>query len=51
MTIFYKEVYKQQWFQKGLFIVLEEFCHKYLQVSLQGYSALTWSHEHAPHEP
>jgi hypothetical protein len=49
--IFYKEVYKRQWYRKGLLIVLEEFCDEYLQMSHEGYSALTWHHEHNPQEP
>jgi hypothetical protein len=48
MSIFYEEVYEQKWYQKGLHIVLEEFREEYLQVSLQGYSALTWHHEYTP---
>jgi hypothetical protein len=40
MTIFYKELLEQKWYQEGLLIVLEEFCNEYLQVSHQGYSAL-----------
>jgi hypothetical protein len=51
MCIFYEKVYKQKWYQKGLLITLEESHEKYLQVSLQGYSALTWRHEHNPPEP
>ncbi len=51
MCIFCKEVYKQKWYQKRLLIVLQEFRNKYLQVSHQGYSALTWHHEHDPQEP
>ena len=38
--IFYKEVYKQKWHQKGLIILLEEFRKEYLQVSHQGFFAL-----------
>ncbi len=37
--------------RKELLIALEEFRDKYLQVSHQGYSALTWCHEHEPQEP
>ncbi len=51
MCIFNEEVYKQKWYQKGLPILLEEFRDEYLQVSHQGYSALTWHHEHNPQEP
>jgi hypothetical protein len=50
MCVFYKEVYEQKWNQKGLLIALEEFRDKYLQVSHQEYSALTWHHEHDPQE-
>ncbi len=49
--IFYKEVYKQKWYRKGLLIVLEEFRDEYLQVSHQEFSAQTWRHEHNPQEP
>jgi hypothetical protein len=50
--IFYKEVYEQKWYRKGLLIALEEFHDEYLQVSHQGYSALTpGHHEHNPQEP
>ncbi len=48
--IFYKEVYKQKWYQKWLLITLKESHAEYLQVSLQGYSVLTWGHEHEPKE-
>jgi hypothetical protein len=50
MSIFYEEVYKQKWYQKGILIALEEFHNKYLQVSLQGYSTPSWCHEHEPQE-
>jgi hypothetical protein len=33
--IFYKEVYEQKWYQKGLLVALEEFHNEYLQVSYQ----------------
>jgi hypothetical protein len=40
-TYFYKEVYKQKWYQKELLIaLLEESRKEYLQVSLQADSAL-----------
>ncbi len=48
---FYKEIYEQKWYQKGLLIALEEVRNKYLQASCQGFSALTWRHEHDPQEP
>jgi hypothetical protein len=37
---FYKEVYKQKWYRKGVIIRLDKFRDKYLQVSHQGFSAL-----------
>ncbi len=37
--------------RKELLITLEEFRNEYLQVSHQGYSALTWRYEHKPQEP
>jgi hypothetical protein len=40
--IFYKEVYEQKHYRKGLLIALEEFRNKHLQVSHQGFSALTY---------
>jgi hypothetical protein len=49
--IFYKEVYEQKWYQKGLLIGLEEFQDEYLQVSHQEFSALMWCHEQDPQEP
>ncbi len=49
---FYKEVYEQKWYWKGLLIGLLEESHKeYLQVSLQADSALTRHHEQMPQEP
>ncbi len=49
---FYKGVYKQKWYQKGLLIALLEESHEeYLQVSLQADSALTRCHEKKPKEP
>jgi hypothetical protein len=51
MCIFYKEVYEWEWYHEGLLIMLEEFRDKYLQVSHQGFSTLTWRHEHDPQEP
>ncbi len=43
---FYKEIYKQKWYWKGLLItLLEESCKEYLQVPLQADSALTHCHE------
>jgi hypothetical protein len=49
-SIFYKEVYNQKWYQKGLLIALKESHEEYLQVSHKGYSALTWHHEYKPQE-
>ncbi len=49
--IFYKEVYVQKWYRKGLLIAFEEFPNKYLQVSHQGFSPIMWCHEHDPQEP
>jgi hypothetical protein len=37
--------------KKGLLIVLEGSHEEFLQVSLHGYSALTWHHEQKPQEP
>jgi hypothetical protein len=48
--VLYMEVYKGKWYRKGPLIVLEEFRNKYLQVSHQGFSALTWHHEHKTQE-
>ncbi len=49
---FYKGVYKQKWYRKGLLIaLLEESCKEYLQVSLQADSALMHCHEKTPQEP
>ncbi len=49
--ILFKEFYKQKWYRKGLIIVLlEESYKEYLQVSLQGYSALMHCHEQTPQE-
>ncbi len=50
---FYKEFYKQKWYQNGLLIaLLEESRKEYLQVSLQADSALTLRHEqHASGTP
>jgi hypothetical protein len=46
MRKFYKEIYKQKWYQKGLLIeLLEESRKEYLQASLQADSALTCHHE------
>jgi hypothetical protein len=45
MYFFYKEVYMQKRYQKGLLYVLDEFRKENLQVSHQGYSALMWRHE------
>jgi hypothetical protein len=50
-SLFYKEVYKQRWYQKGLLIAPSESHKEYLQMSLQGYSALTCCHEHEPQKP
>jgi hypothetical protein len=36
---------------KGLLIALQESHKEFLQVSLQGYSTLTWHHEHKPQKP
>ncbi len=48
---FYKEMYKQKWYRKGLLIALLEESHKeYLQVSLQVDSALMCCHEQKPQE-
>ncbi len=46
-----KEIYKRKWYWKGLLIVLEEVREEYLQASHQGFSTLTWHHEHNPQEP
>ncbi len=51
MWDFYKEIYKQKWYQKGLLIMLEEVHDEYLQASCQGFSALTRRYEHDPQEP
>jgi hypothetical protein len=46
MRNFYKEIYKQKWYRKGLLIALLEESHEeYLQASLQADSALTRCHE------
>jgi hypothetical protein len=37
--------------KKGLLIAFEESHKEFLQVFLQGYSTLTWRHEHKPQEP
>jgi hypothetical protein len=43
---FYKEVYEQKWYRKGLLIaLLEDSREEYLQVSLQADSALMRHHE------
>jgi hypothetical protein len=47
MPIFYEKVYKQKWYQKGLLIVLDEFCKEYLQVSIL---ALMRCNERKPQE-
>ncbi len=45
--IFYKRVYEQKWYQKGLLIaLLEESWKEYLQTSMQADSALMHCHEH-----
>jgi hypothetical protein len=50
--IFYKEIYEQKWYWKGLLIpLLEESCKEYLQASQQADSALTYCHEKEPQEP
>ncbi len=47
---FYKEIYKQRWYQNRLLIALLEKSHEeYLQASLQADSALT--HRHECHRP
>jgi hypothetical protein len=43
---FYKEIYEQKWYWKGLLIaLLEDSCKEYLQASLQADSALAHCHE------
>jgi hypothetical protein len=51
MSLFYKEVTSKSSTKKGLLYTLKESHKEYLQVSLQGYPALTCCHEHEPQEP
>ncbi len=41
MWNYYKEIYEQKWYQKGLLIAIEEVCNKYLEASCQGFSTLS----------